>query len=303
MMSKRQRTNSSSGARQQTTLLGLWKKPEEDKQSADDNLSSGRKRERDDDSDLSTPRPASKNNTVTSLLTGSKQQQWENISLHSNAPMMILRGGIGGKKKTSMRKSLVALPDWNENVTFHAFGRECTMRRRICQYSLQGKFSYSYSGLKNVQAPAFPSNLYEINNLETIEMDLSLSSEFIELVKQSAARSKQDEQRLDIFNYCLLNHYRNGQEYMSYHSDDEASLCQYSPIASISFGVTRSFDIRQKMTKGNKNETRSRIARIPLGDGDILLMFPPMQQYYEHALPVEKRVVGERINLTFRRLV
>ena len=230
--------------------------------------------------------------------------------------MMILRGGIGGKKKTSMRKSLAALPDWNENVTFHAFGRECTMRRRICQYSLQGKFTYSYSGLKNVEAPDFPPNLYEIkcqvedvmieyilSNLETIEKDLSLSSEFIELVKQSAARSKQDEQRLDIFNYCLLNHYRNGQEYMSYHSDDEASLCQYSPIASISFGVTRSFDIRQKMTKGNKNETRSRIARIPLGDGDILLMFPPMQQYYEHALPVEKRVVGERINLTFRRLV
>ena len=316
MMSKRQRTSSSSGARQQATLLGLWKKPEEDKQSANDNISSGRKRERDDDSDLSTPRPASKNNTVTSLLTGSKQPRWENISLHNNAPMLILRGGIGGKKKTTIRKSLVALPDWNENVTFHAFGRQCTMRRRICQYSLQGKFTYSYSGLKNVQAPAFPSNLYEIkcqvedvmieyilSNLETIEKDLSLSNEFIELVKQSAARSKQDEQRLDIFNYCLLNHYRNGDEYMSYHSDDEASLCQYSPIASISFGVTRSFDIRQKMTKGNKNEKRSRMARIPLGDGDVLLMFPPMQQHYEHALPVEKRVVGERINLTFRRLV
>ena len=204
-------------------------------------------------------------------------------------------------------------------MTFHAFGKQCTMRRRICQYSLQGKFTtYPYSGLKNVEARAFPPNLYVIkcqvedliieyilSNLETIEKDLSLSSEFIELVKKSATtRSKQDEQTLDIFNYCLLNHYRSGEEYMSYHSDDEPSLCPYSPIASISFGVTRSFDIRQKMTtKGSKNEKRSRIARIPLGDGDVLLMFPPMQQYYEHALPVEKRFVGDRINLTFRRLV
>ena len=102
---------------------------------------------------------------------------------------------------------------------------------------------------------------------------------------------------------------------MSYHSDDESSLCPYSPIASVSFGVTRSFDIRHKkklLTKdnsssgssSNKNDKkRSRIARIPLGDGDVLLMFPPMQEHYEHSIPVEKRVIGERINLTFRRLL
>jgi len=319
-MSKRQKTDGSSGARQQPTLFGIWKKkkPEEYELSADDNSSSGRKRGRDEYNDLPTSRPCSNNNvrtnTVTSFLT-SRQPEWENTNLHRNAPMLILRGGIGGKKKISIRKSLAALPDWKENVTFHAFGRQCTMRRRICQYSLQGKFTYFYSGLKNVEAPAFPPILHEIkcqvevllieyilSNLETVVKDLSLSSEFIELVKKSAVRSKQDQRR-DIFNYCLLNHYRSGEEYMSYHSDDESSLCPYSPIASVSFGVTRSFDIRQKMTKSNKNEKRSRIARIPLGDGDLLLMFPPMQQHYEHALPVEKRVVGERINLTFRRLL
>jgi len=333
MSSKRQRTNSnSSGARQQATLLGLWKKkkPEDDgnKQSSSgaaigNSSPAGRKRERNNDSDQSTSRRASCNNrnTILSTLLTNKKPQWENISLqhndNNNAPMLILRGGMEGTKKTStIRKSLVALPDWNENVTFHAFGRQCTMRRRICQYSLQGKFTYSYSGLKNVEAPAFPPNLYEIkcrvedlmieyirSNLETIEKDFSLSREFIELINKSHG-----EQRVDIFNYCLLNHYRNGEEYMSYHSDDEPSLCPYTPIASISFGVTRSFDIRQKkkiMTKGSgtNEKQRSRIARIPLGDGDVLLMFPPMQHYYEHALPVEKRVVGERINLTFRRLV
>jgi hypothetical protein len=318
-MSKSQRTNgnnSSGGARQQATLLGLWKKKPED---ANKSPATGRKRERDDN-DKSTFHQSSDTATIVAALMTKKQQQprWENISLQ-NAPMLILRRGImrGTKKTSTIQKSLVALADWNENVTFHAFGRQCTMRRRICQYSLDGKFTYSYSGLKNVEAPAFPPNLYEIkclvedlmieyilSSLETIEEDyFSLSREFIELIK----KSHDHERRIEIFNYCLLNHYRSGEEYMSYHSDDEPSLCSYSPIASISFGVTRSFDIRQKkkMTKdsGSTNEKRSRIARIPLGDGDVLLMFPPMQRYYEHALPVEKRVVGQRINLTFRRLV
>ena len=151
---------------------------------------------------------------MTSSFLTSKQPQWENISLNSNAPMLILRGGFGGKNKISIRKSLAALPDWRENVTFQAFGRQCTMRRRICQYSQQGKFTYSYSGLKNVEAPAFPPDLYEIkckvesllieyilNNLDAIRKDLS--SEFIELVKESAARSDQDEQRREIFSYRL----------------------------------------------------------------------------------------------------
>jgi alkylated DNA repair dioxygenase AlkB len=87
---------------------------------------------------------------------------------------------------------------------------------------------------------------------------------------------------------------------MGYHADDEATLDHTAPIASVSFGVTRSFDIRprKKMSDGKK----SRLARISLGDGDLLVMLSPMQEHYEHAIPVEKRVSGERINLTFRRI-
>ncbi|KAL7456794.1 hypothetical protein ACHAWC_008259 [Mediolabrus comicus] len=345
-MSKRQRTNNSCGTRQQSTLPGLWK-------SSSSSCHPSVERDNDNNDDESNSNDnnllasASKNAPSAAaaassslLLLQNKQPQWKNISIQSstnnNGPMLILRGVIGMKKNSSsIRKSLTALPDWKENVTFNAFGRQCTMRRRICQYSLQGKFTYSYSGLKNVTAPPFPANLYEIkcqvedmmidyilNNMNRLEGDLCLSQEFIDLIKKSTNNGNDDEEeannnnnkRIDIFNYCLLNHYRNGEEYMSYHSDDESSLCPYSPIASVSLGVTRSFDIRhKKLTKdsssssgssSNKNDkTRSRIARIPLGDGDVLLMFPPMQQHFEHSIPVEKRVIGERINLTFRRLL
>ena len=107
-----------------------------------------------------------------------------------------------------------------------------------------------------------------------------------------------NKNRREIFNYCLLNHYRNGEEYMSYHTDDESTLHPQYPIASVSLGSTRNFDIRSR-TKDASGK-KGRLDRIPLGDGDLLLMFPPMQKYYEHGIPVEKRVMEDRINLTFR---
>jgi len=41
---------------------------------------------------------------------------------------------------------------------------------------------------------------------------------------------------------------------------------------------------------------------LNLADGDLLLMNPPTQQHWLHALPTRRRVPGARLNLTFRRL-
>ena len=127
--------------------------------------------------------------------------------------------------------------------------------------------------------------------------NLSISPGFIDLLKSI----KNGEDGKEIYNYCLLNHYMNGEDSMGYHADDEASLDLQTPIGSVSLGVTRNFDIRPR--KKNSSGKRSRVARIALGDGDLLLMLPPMQRHYEHSIPVEKRVMGERINLTFRRII
>ena len=118
--------------------------------------------------------------------------------------------------------------------------------------------------------------------------------QFIQMLKSLDAEE-------DVFNYVLLNHYRTGDDSMGYHSDDESSLDPVCPIVSVSLGATRSFDIRPKKNMQGEKQS-SRIARIPLRDGDMLVMFPPMQQQYEHAIPVEKKVLGDRINLTFRRV-
>ncbi len=39
---------------------------------------------------------------------------------------------------------------------------------------------------------------------------------------------------------------------------------------------------------------------LPLADGDLLLMDPPSQRHWQHALPQRARLLTERINLTFR---
>ncbi|KAL7506861.1 hypothetical protein ACHAXN_004075 [Cyclotella atomus] len=253
-----------------------------------------------------------------SIESGSRNSLWENKSL-PNGPMILLRNTVGGIKaseRQSTKSEFSSLPDWNDNVTFQIFGKECRMRRRVCQYSSGGNVSYSYSGLKNISAPNFPGVVYRIkcqvedlmmNHLldaaanHSNSMHMHVSPEFMDEIK--AVKESRDApigSRREIFNYCLLNHYRNGEEYMSYHTDDESSLHANFPIASVSFGSTRNFDIRPR----NKDEAgkKSRLDRIPLGDGDLLVMFPPMQEYYEHGIPVEKRVVGDRINLTFRRV-
>ena len=288
------------------------------------------KRKRSKDAPHSSSQP---NDVTTAPLLCTRHNddngpRWENNISLPNGPMLILRSYIGGKKSSerkSTRVALASLPDWNENVTFRIFGKECCMRRRICQYSSGGKLSYSYSGLRNIVAPDFPAVLYTIKcQVEKLVCDhileyytkggentklgknLTIPSAFIELLESMKNNGTQTN---EIFNYCLLNHYRNGEEYMSYHTDDETSLDPCAPIASISLGVTRNFDIRLRKSSNistgsdcKGTEKRSRQARIPLGDGDLLLMFPPMQSHYEHAVPVEKRVAGERINLTFRRI-
>lgn len=94
------------------------------------------------------------------------------------------------------------------------------------------------------------------------------------------------------FNAVLLNWYRDGEDKMGWHSDDEPEL-GYSPaIASISLGAVRKFKIRENSTK--------QVTDLPLANGSCLLMTGRSQENYQHSLPVQKRVVDGRINLTFR---
>ena len=99
-----------------------------------------------------------------------------------------------------------------------------------------------------------------------------------------------------LFTHVLCNLYRDGQDSMGWHRDNEAVLGRNPNIASVTFGATRVFQIRHYETKSHKID-------IPLTHGSLLLMSGESQHYWEHQLPKSKKVVGTRINLTFRKLL
>ena len=94
------------------------------------------------------------------------------------------------------------------------------------------------------------------------------------------------------FNALLVNWYRNGQDSMGWHSDDEVELGMNPTIASLPLGETRLFKIRNKKTK--------QVIDLPLSDGDCLIMVGRSQQDYQHSLPKQNKVLLGRLNLTFR---
>lgn len=94
------------------------------------------------------------------------------------------------------------------------------------------------------------------------------------------------------FNSCLLNLYHNGNEAMGWHSDNEVELNPLAPIASLSLGGERKFAFRHKAEKVSSS--------ILLGNGSVLLMYPPTQVFWQHSLLKTRLPVLPRINLTFR---
>jgi len=95
------------------------------------------------------------------------------------------------------------------------------------------------------------------------------------------------------FNVCLLNYYEDGQQRIGWHSDRE-EIGRSTPIASISLGATRQFQIRSKT-----NGTHDR-ATVYMTNGSIMFMENICQLQYLHSVPREVDVAEGRINLTFR---
>jgi len=97
-----------------------------------------------------------------------------------------------------------------------------------------------------------------------------------------------------VFNSVLLNYYRDGNDSVSWHSDNMPSSGKHHAIASVTFGETRLFKVR------HKNDRDVPQLSIPLTHGSFLLMGETMQYHYEHHVPKTSRQIGARINITFR---
>jgi alkylated DNA repair dioxygenase AlkB len=94
------------------------------------------------------------------------------------------------------------------------------------------------------------------------------------------------------YDSVLCNLYRTGKDSVAYHCDCEDEMSSAHPIASVSLGAERVFQMKSK--DGRFNE------KITLGNGSLLVMRAGMQETWEHAVPKTAKNVASRMNLTFR---
>ena len=143
------------------------------------------------------------------------------------------------------------------------FGKEVPQPRLACWY---GDMAYSYSGI----------------TLEPRPMTATLLE-----IKQRC-----EEVTSTKFNSVLVNLYRDGQDSMGLHADDEPELGSEPTIASVSFGGERNFRLRHRQTR--------ELQQISLASGSLLVMSGLSQACWMHDIPKTKKFVEPRINLTFR---
>lgn len=166
----------------------------------------------------------------------------------------------------SLLEGLIDTLAW-EQKPIMMFGKRLMQPRLVAWYGDPG-ISYTYSGLR-LQALPWTAPLLEI-------------------------KEKVEEETSQVFNSVLCNLYRNGQDSMGWHSDDEAELGEHPCIASVSLGEERSFHLKHK----TRNELAS--TKVLLAHGSLLLMKGETQRHYKHQLPKSRKQLAPRINLTFR---
>ncbi|MFI8479581.1 alpha-ketoglutarate-dependent dioxygenase AlkB family protein [Pseudomonas sp. NPDC078700] len=146
------------------------------------------------------------------------------------------------------------------------FGRRHPVPRLLAWYGDEG-VGYRYSGLYHAPLPWTPL--------------------LAEVRAQLAAFVGQP------LNGLLLNYYRDGQDSMGWHSDDEAELGPNPIVVSLSLGGSRRFDLRRK---GQQRIEHS----LQLDHGSLLVMRATTQHYWQHQIAKTRKPCAPRLNLTFR---
>jgi alkylated DNA repair dioxygenase AlkB len=177
-----------------------------------------------------------------------------------------LRGWVSASEAETWLERLQQEVAWKqEHIT--VYGRRHAMPRLTCWMADPG-CGYRYSDLQNVIEPWTP-----------------LADTIRRRIAAAVGRP---------FNSLLLNLYRHGRDAMGWHADDEPELDPAAPIASLSLGASRTLRFRPV-----QRDAAATVA-VELGHGDLLLMDPPTQRHWQHALPRRLKVAAPRLNLTFR---
>jgi alkylated DNA repair dioxygenase AlkB len=112
-----------------------------------------------------------------------------------------------------------------------------------------------------------------------------------------AIKTRVEALTFETFNSVLCNLYRDGNDSVGWHADDEPIFGGDPIVASVSFGAPRVFKLRPN--KGKSKDAKSFL----LEDGTLFVMGKGIQPAWKHCIPPTDTPVGERVNLTFRQTI
>lgn len=161
---------------------------------------------------------------------------------------------------------------FNDEKVF-VYGKWHSPNRKTVAYGDAGT-SYKYSGVNRIPL--------SWDSSDTCNIILGIKQKVEEILEQE-------------FNFVLCQMYPDGTSKIGWHSDDERDLRENSIIASVSFGATRTFQLKHKLTK--------ELISVDLTNGSLITMEGRCQKDYIHCVPQRKKVKDMRINLTFRQII
>lgn len=97
------------------------------------------------------------------------------------------------------------------------------------------------------------------------------------------------------YNFVLFAKYRNGQDSITYHSDDEMFLGKNPTIPLLTIGSTRPFNLKNKIDRS--------VQSFDLSHGDLLIMKNDCQRNFQHAVPKVDNFNEVRYSITFRKAI
>jgi alkylated DNA repair dioxygenase AlkB len=175
---------------------------------------------------------------------------------------------LNNELANSYYKTFLNTLEW-EQYYIKLFGKKIAQPRLSALYA-SSEVTYTYSGLKLSPKP-YTEELEKLNSL------------LFGLIGQE-------------FSHCLANLYRDGNDSMGWHADDEKELGKNPIIASLSLGAVRNFQLKHKTDSALKYA-------LALEHGSLLIMKGSTQEFWKHQLPKTKKEISPRINLTFRTII
>jgi alkylated DNA repair dioxygenase AlkB len=199
------------------------------------------------------------------------QNDWLDDSLtirRDKLSIQLLPEFISAAEGNALLKQLIEITPWQQ-PRIKVYGKWHPMPRLVSFYG-DKRLSYGYSKMRH-GTQAWSSTLLDLKT------------------RVCSQTSRQ-------FNSVLLNYYRNGQDTMGWHADDEKELGRKPTVASLSLGAARDMHFKSKTGNGE-------VIKLNLPSGSLLIMGGDTQHNWLHHIPKRAKCFTPRINLTFRNIL